>query len=805
MTNSKRRRSRALLALALCGLAMLGHSVDASANHAPADLVSRGQINGNGPFDAVLNFVSEDGSRLFFTSDEQLTSDDAHVGIDIFERSGGATTLITGGSIVGSGACGCDGVVGGSADGSRVFFATQDQLESGDTDDALDLYEHSGGTTTRISAGQINGNGPEGVFIEGHTADGTRVYFGTRESLVSTDTDSRRDVYERFAGTTTLISAGQVNGNGEQDASISGWSSDGTRVFFSTHESLVNTDTDSSRDVYQRFAGVTTLVSAGQINGNGAFDVFPAGGNDDGTRFFFTTSEPLVNTDIDTASDLYERSGGVTTLVSAGEINGNGAFDVEFGGSAADGSVFFRTSEPLTNADTDTALDIYRRSGTATTLVSDGENDADAAIDVSIFHTPHAGGARVLFSTREQLVSADTDTTRDVYARENGTTTLVSVGQTGGNGAFDVDAFFSAAEDGLRVYFRTQEKLVSADTDGAFDIYERCGGTTTLVSRGERAGNGAFDPSLTGLGSGGTIAFFETKEQLSYDDTDTATDIYAARLGSGPAPDGDCDGVPDSVDACPDTAASTSNGCVTPPVLAPACSDGVDNDGDGVVDAKDPGCLSGAGDVNEGDETLGDLVLCGRRVISLVRADPKGKKAVLSGLVAAKYANQEVSILANYKPAGKSAFGKIATVRANAAGEFKATVKGPSRKFFNKARFQAQVDKAKSVKLRLPQSLASTSVKLSGGQIVLKGKVKKALLGDRKPVIVKRVLCGRYLTVGKAKPKRSGSYTVRFDAPGQAVAALYRAETRVLRAPRSKKYRKQYARAIGITLTNQTG
>ena len=164
-----------------------------------------------------------------------------------------------------------------------------------------------------------------------------------------------------------------------------------------------------------------------------------------------------------------------------------------------------------------------------------------------------------------------------------------------------------------------------------------------------------------------------------------------------------------------------------------------------------------------------------------------------------------MSIFATYKPAGKSALTKLKTVKANAAGEFKAKVKGPPARLFNKARFQARVEGSRSVKLKLPQSLASSSAKLQGGQIVVKGKVKKALLGKRNPVVIKRLVCGRYETVGSAKPKRSGAYTVRFAAPALGAAALYRAETKVLAKPAGTRYKKQFARAIGITLTDQTG
>ena len=201
-----------------------------------------------------------------------------------------------------------------------------------------------------------------------------------------------------------------------------------------------------------------------------------------------------------------------------------------------------------------------------------------------------------------------------------------------------------------------------------------------------------------------------------------------------------------------------------------------------------------------------DLVLCGEREISLVRADVRGRKVVLSGLVSARMTGRSVTILANYGTAKGSALRKLATVRPNSAGEFTARVAKPPDRLFNKARFQAQVDSFRSVRLKLPQSLASSSVKLEGGQIVLRGKVKRALLGKRNPVVVRRLVCSSYQTVGSAKPDRAGNYVVRFDAPALATTAgLYRAESRVLARPGSKRYVRQYARAIGITLTGQPG
>ena len=194
---------------------------------------------------------------------------------------------------------------------------------------------------------------------------------------------------------------------------------------------------------------------------------------------------------------------------------------------------------------------------------------------------------------------------------------------------------------------------------------------------------------------------------------------------------------------------------------------------------------------------------CVRREISLVRVDSRDRNVVLKGLVAPRFAGARVTIHANYTP-GKAAR-KVASVRSNSAGEFTATVRRPKRTFARRARFRAQVDRFRSVALKIPQALRSTSVKLVGGQVELRGRVTRSLLGRRDPVVVKRLHCGRYRTVGQARPDRSGRYVVRFSVPPGVEVAIFRAESRVLERPGGRRYIRQYARGISLRLTNQTG
>lgn len=342
---------------------------------------------------------------------------------------------------------------------------------------------------------------------------------------------------------------------------------------------------------------------------------------------------------------------------------------------------------------------------------------------------------------------------------------------------------------------------------GGFDLFDvrysdACGGQGTVFNG---PGNICADPRLVG----GTDVH-QTKQSPTID---KGSDELYNMVGGERAPE-DFEGDPRPTDGDGDGhtvdmgADETPAGFIAPPIITPSakpqCSDGKDNDADGAIDLADPGCLAGPADNNEGDETERDLFLCGKKKISLVRADARGRKVVLSGLVAAGVARKKIELSVRYIGVpGKPE--KLGSVRAKADGSFRARVSGPPRKLFVLARYRAKVGRARSVELKLPQSLASTSIRRVrtsvGTMLELRGRVDRALLGKKpKPVLVRRILCGRYRLVGQAKPNARGEYVVRFLAPPRGGAALYRAESKVLARPGSKRYVKQFARAISVKL-----
>jgi hypothetical protein len=377
--------------------------------------------------DVIFGGASQDGSRVFLITVQKLTADDQDTARgDVYERSGGTTKLVSKATGVADPDTTGAAFVGTSQDGSRVFFETTQKLTADDLDTARkDIYERSGGTTTLVSkpTGVADPNTAD-VSFSGASQDGSRVFFHTTQKLTVDDGDTNRDdVYERSGGLTTLVSkATGVADPDTADVFFARASQDGSRVFLTTFQKLTADDADTARrDIYERFGGTTKLVSnaTGMADPDSA-DVSFSGASQDGSRVFFTTTQKLTADDQDTArGDVYERSGGTTKLVSkpTGAPDPN-VLSAGFGGASQDGSrVFIQTAQKLTANDQDgNEEDVYERSGGVTTLVSKSAGVADPNTDAVFFAGNSLDGRRVFFFTTQKLTADDNDTNRnDVY------------------------------------------------------------------------------------------------------------------------------------------------------------------------------------------------------------------------------------------------------------------------------------------------------------------------------------------------------------------------------------------------------
>jgi hypothetical protein len=446
-----------------------------------------------------------------------------------------------------------------AADGHLALFNTAEKMVPGDTDSEQDVYVRAfdvgvGEYVTReVSIGPLGGNDAYPAIYDGVSSDGSRVFFSTKESLVSADGDHREDVYMRdlSTNTTTLVTQGDSScvsescGNGAVDSSFvpGGVVPSGGRLFFATTEKLAAGDNDSALDVYMRnlASGKTILVSRGDSScagsgcGNGSQPAIFEAASEDGERAFFTSTEGLVAGDVDGKVDIYERDlgSGEAKLVSVAgtcppSLPEGQTCDPTFGGISSDGShVFFESNERISEADEDSSQDVYDWSGSGpAALVSIGPGGGNGVFNATYSGTAGSTGA-VYFETSEALDPTDKDSEQDVYVRYEGTTELVSTGPESRNGP-EAASFRWASPDGSSsaAIFSTNEALVPEDTDAMPDVYKRSGGVTTLVSTGPEGGNGAFSSAFAKASYDGSRIFFVTAEPLVEEDEDATSDIY---------------------------------------------------------------------------------------------------------------------------------------------------------------------------------------------------------------------------------------------------------------------------------------
>lgn len=407
-------------------------------------LVSAGSVScgagdcGNGPEGATYWGIDKAGANAVFRTSESLSSEDGDSNADFYVRDLGAgdTDLV---SVEGT--CpadlpfgqNCDPSYGGiSPDGSHVFFETSERLSSDDTDSAQDVYGWSGESSPDlVSIGPAGGNGGGTARYAKTSADGKAVYFLTAEKLDSADKDGVQDVYRNLEGTTMLVSVGE-EGRGHEPflASLDWVSLEGSpeRAVFSTSEALVAEDTDAEQDVYERSGGITRLISRGPEPSGPSFNAAFAGAAADGSKIFFVTSERLVSQDVDSSADIYRWSASGTALVSVGQINGNKEFSASPRAVSADGSkAFFVTQERLTEGDNDSEFDVYVWSETgATLLVSIGNGLSLGPPPPTLEKTVPASGSP---STTPTIVGqANAGTAVKVYKSSNCTGQVVAQG-----------------------------------------------------------------------------------------------------------------------------------------------------------------------------------------------------------------------------------------------------------------------------------------------------------------------------------------------------------------------------------------
>ncbi len=418
--------------------------------------------------------------------------------------------------------------------------------------------------------------------------------------------------------TATYISPGGTGMTG-------GMSADGSVVFFSVPAAGCAAGDPAVSEIYARVEESRTVaLSEPDKEDCSACDMSPTvqapvegidGASADGSKVFFTTSQPLLGSETETSANIYEydfdapaaspeHPDGRIVRVTGGEWGPGGA---QVQGNqiivSEDGShVYFVAAGKLEGAKNSRGKEAVENESNL--YVFDTETGTTSFIATAAFgphwSTTPDGRFFVFTSSTPELTEDDTSTARQVfeYDAQTGELVRVSIGQDGFNDNGNTDTFAAVippgersnavfnqeymqplvvSDNGAYVAFESSDGLTPAALNDhlvelpfeikygngaetyhgilkyyAENVYEYHDGNVYLISDGQdtsysrRSGeggsstayaNGSSSVMLRGVSPSGEDIFFETADQLVSQDVDTQVDLYDAHIDGGfPAP-----------------------------------------------------------------------------------------------------------------------------------------------------------------------------------------------------------------------------------------------------------------------------
>ncbi|MEG4116648.1 calcium-binding protein [Microcoleus sp. N9_B4] len=339
----------------------------------------------------------------------------------------------------------------------------------------------------------------------------------------------------------TRISVNSLGKEGDRFSINPSISAEGRFIAFeSIATNLVPGDTNNTSDIFlhDRLTNITTRTSVNSTGNQANFDAFnpaiSAGG-----RFiaFESNATNLVAEDTNNTSDifLHDRLTGNTARISVDSTGKEGDRASLNPSLSANGRfiAFESNSTNLVPGDTNNTSDIFVRDRLTNITTRISVNSTGNQGNIGSFNPSiSADGRFVAFdSLADNLVAADTNSTRDIFVHDiqTNTTTRVSVNSSGNQGNFgSITAAISA--DGRLVAFESNaSNLVTDDTNGTSDIFvhDRLTNTTTMASinsTGDRANRSSFKPSISA--DGRFVAFDSLADNLAAADTNGTNDIF---------------------------------------------------------------------------------------------------------------------------------------------------------------------------------------------------------------------------------------------------------------------------------------
>jgi hypothetical protein len=446
----------------------------------------------------------------------------------------------------------------------------------------ISLYEYTGtGNTEPTLVGVKGGPGSQQLISQCGTrvgspnstdaynaisASGTVVYFTAEERTSLCEAEGGNgplvnELYARVGGEKTLAISEPALPPGEQcsgscataahkEGIFQGASQDGSKVFFLTEQPLLNEDENASMDLYMaELRGEGTGATIGklvQVSHNAVTPAEPAEVqgvvrvSSDGSRVYFVARGALAGPNAESKSPtegednlyVYEpdpahpgqyRTVFVATLSSSdsedwGQSDGHPAQAADSDGRF----LLFRSRANLTGDAPNEKPQLYRY---------DAESEELVRVSIAQPATLHEDGATAFISMKAPNYTQ--------YARLSPQPLSISA-----DGAY----VFFESEAGLTPA-AINETLLQGGKGHANNVYEweadgkggceEARGCLSLLSDGKDIASEEKQHLVTFVGTdpSGADAFFTTADSLTPSDTDTATDIYDARINGGfPAP-----------------------------------------------------------------------------------------------------------------------------------------------------------------------------------------------------------------------------------------------------------------------------
>jgi hypothetical protein len=378
-----------------------------------------------------------------------------------------------------------------SADGSRVIFTAPDPNAvdggpgcwNGESVHSPQMYLRSGGSTVEVSApeaGVVDPTGPHAAFYVGASADGSRVFFATEAELTQEAVEDHLhdpELYEYNVetGGLTRISGGESGHSAGGIWTVPAVSADGSAVYFTANGVLAkgatagecveagNAETCSLYR-YDTLSGATTYIArvgsydypnatasaarTGSIRNEFAL-TFSANwyATPDGRYLLFATDRELTGYRTTQAP-------GKNCPTPRSQSFSTGHCDELYRYDSTTGSLVCVSCNPSGAPPASNAL--FTRSA-----------PQSAPTGVPFVRAMSNDGSYAFFDTADALVPQDGNGTLDTYEWHDGRISLISSGHD------DAPSYFlGSSADGSNVFFGTHARLVPADTDTAGDLYD---------------------------------------------------------------------------------------------------------------------------------------------------------------------------------------------------------------------------------------------------------------------------------------------------------------------------------------------